>query len=149
MSDREDRWALPHSCCGSWMPLKADFPPGTVVAIDPGCLREVVQQQGWRSLPVRPQLEDDLGLVAVGLLPAALCGIDIRASSTGKSARRVCDRRPPTMHWCAGSPVASALRCPNVVHFAYGDRMVTLGDWFASLWAESLGKRFDLDETRF
>ncbi len=123
-----------------------------VVAItDPqnGCLREVVQQQGWRSLPVPSAVGGRYSvLTAVGLLPAALCGIDIRALVNGAKSALENLRSATSDHalvrWLTGWRQLHD-RCPNVVHFAYRDRMVTLGDWFAQLWAESLGKRFDLD----
>ena len=123
-----------------------------VIAItDPaqGSLREIVQQQGWRSLPVPPAVGGRYSVMtAVGLLPAALCGIDIRSLVNGAKTALEDLQSANTEHalirWLSGWRQLHD-RCPNVVHFAYRDRLVTLGDWFAQLWAESLGKRFDLD----
>jgi glucose-6-phosphate isomerase len=88
-------------------------------------------------------------LSAVGLLPAALIGIDIRALLRG--AAEMDDRcrsnqlldNPAALfaalqflaHTRAGAPVH--------VMMAYTDRLYLTADWFRQLWAESLGKRLD------
>jgi glucose-6-phosphate isomerase len=123
-----------------------------VVAItDPkkGCLRELVDRCNWRSLPVPPAVGGRYSvLTAVGLLPASLCGIDIRTLIHGAKTALASLKSATVDHglvrWLSGWRQQHD-QCPNVVHFAYRDRLVTLGDWFAQLWAESLGKRLDLD----
>ena len=122
-----------------------------IVAItDPqkGPLRKLAQDQGWRSLPVPPGVGGRFSvLTAVGLLPAMLTGIDAHSLLAG--ARKVlADLESATkshglIRWLTGWR-DSHDPCSTVVHFAYRDRLVTLGDWFAQLWAESLGKRLDL-----
>ncbi len=121
-----------------------------IVITDPlaGPLRELVKQQGWRSLPVPPDVGGRFSvLTSVGLLPALLTGIDIHALVKGAHSALADLHSAGTDHglirWLTGWRQHHD-RCSTVVHFAYRDRLVTFGDWFAQLWAESLGKRLDL-----
>ena len=126
-------------------------PDASIVAItDPekGTRRSSGQHRGWRTLPVPPEVGGRFSvLTAVGLLPAALTGIDIHALVAGARSA-LSDLSSATadhalVRWISSWEEHHELRT-MVVHFAYRDRLVTLGDWFAQLWAESLGKKHDL-----
>ena len=127
-------------------------PDRHIVAItDPqkGPLRQLSEDRGWRTLPVPPAVGGRYSvLTAVGLLPALLTGIDVRRliSGAGKvlADLKTAESDHGLIRWLS-SWREHHDRCSTVVHFAYRDRMVTLGDWFAQLWAESLGKRKDLE----
>lgn len=98
-------------------------------------------------------IPDDIGgrfsvLSAVGLLPAAVLGVDIDAMLDGAEAMdRLCsssdiDRNPALMY--------AALCCASMrknmtinVFMPYSDSLTGVSDWFSQLWAESLGKRSD------
>ncbi len=86
-------------------------------------------------------------LSCVGLLPAAIAGVDIAAVRRG--AKDVLDRAldasaPDRSAPAVGAAIAVALgrelglNCS--VLFAYGDRLERLTRWYVQLWAESLGK---------
>ena len=85
-------------------------------------------------------------LCPVGLLPAAVCGVDIKAMLEGAAAMdELCDcdeveKNPALMY--ALLEVAAMRRGANVgVLMPYADSLKYFADWYAQLWAESLGKK--------
>ncbi len=126
-------------------------PDEKIIAVtDPqrGPLRAMVNSRGWRSLEVPPDVGGRYSVMtAVGWLPATLCGIDIHALRDGARAAvadlRSADESHSLVRWISGWTQHHAHR-KTVVMFSYRDRLRTFGDWFAQLWAESLGKRDDL-----
>ncbi|KGK89762.1 glucose-6-phosphate isomerase [Desulfosporosinus sp. HMP52] len=89
-------------------------------------------------------------LTPVGLLAAAVCGIDIDLLMDGALSMD---------HWIweskgvlanpaqlrAGLAYLSWQKGKNIsVFMPYADGLKTMADWYAQLWAESLGKRYDL-----
>ena len=86
-------------------------------------------------------------LTNVGLLPAALAGLDIAAVRHGAAAALapVLAGRPPSeVPACVGAALAVALAATRgksiAVLMAYADRLERLTRWYVQLWAESLGK---------
>lgn len=88
-------------------------------------------------------------LCPVGLLAAAVCGIDISALLRGAARMDEACREPDV---CKNGAYMAALlqfismkRGKNIsVMMPYADSLKYLSDWYAQLWAESLGKRYDL-----
>lgn len=85
-------------------------------------------------------------LCPVGLLPAAVCGIDIEAMLEGAAQMdALCDNddieaNPALMY--ALLEVAAMRRGANIgVLMPYADSLKYFADWYAQLWAESLGKK--------
>ncbi|CAN5805833.1 glucose-6-phosphate isomerase [soil metagenome] len=116
-----------------------------------GVLRRIADDEGIATLPVPAGVGGRFSVLsAVGLLPAALAGIDIEALLAGAAAM---DDRCRT-HDLHDNPAAifAALqyladtdrRAPIHVMMAYSDRLYSMADWFRQMWAESLGKRVDL-----
>src|SRR5215831_6622925 len=101
-----------------------------------------------------PMLDHDPGvggrysvLTNVGLLPAALAGLDIAAVRVGAAAALapvLAGRPPAEVPACVGAALAVALaerRGKTIsVLMAYADRLERLTRWYVQLWAESLGK---------
>ncbi|MBQ7368964.1 MAG: glucose-6-phosphate isomerase [Clostridia bacterium] len=90
-------------------------------------------------------------LCPVGLLPAAVCGIDIKGLLAGAEFMdRIC-RQQPSMRknpalMSAVLQIAAMSRGKNVgVMMPYSDNLKYLADWYCQLWAESLGKNETLD----
>jgi glucose-6-phosphate isomerase len=125
-----------------------------VFTTDPenGVLRQLAQREKIAALPVPPNVGGRYSVLsAVGLLPAALVGIDIEALLAG--ARDMDERcRTATLsenpaglfavlQWLAHTDAGAS----NHVMMAYGDALYSLADWFRQLWAESLGKQKDVD----
>ncbi len=84
-------------------------------------------------------------LCPVGLLPAAVCGIDIREMLRGAADMdKRCDsedviNNPALM--CAAAELIAMNKGANVgVLMPYADSLKYFADWYAQLWAESLGK---------
>src|SRR5215213_3588736 len=86
------------------------------------------------------------GLSNVGLLPAAILGLDIKAirAGAGMALAPVLAKRPPSE---APSALGAALNVAAAdagktiaVLMAYADRLERFSRWYVQLWAESLGK---------
>jgi glucose-6-phosphate isomerase len=123
-----------------------------VFTTDPerGALRELASREGIASLAIPPAVGGRFSVLSpVGLLPAALVGIDIQGLLTG--AKRAVERaaaddllRNPAalyggLHWAADTGLGARIH----VVMPYTDRLREFGEWFRQLWAESLGKRVD------
>ncbi len=87
-------------------------------------------------------------LCPVGLLPAAVCGIDIVGMLKGAAEMDViCHNKnmyknPAAMF--AVQQVIAMEKGKNIsVMMPYADSLKYIADWYAQLWAESLGKKFD------
>jgi len=121
-----------------------------VATTDPeeGLLRQLGDQEGYRSFPVPPGVDGrQTVLSAVGLLPAALCGVDIHALLAGAAAMRIrCQvpnlRENPAYLLAALCYLADQRHGKRMlVTMPYADALFGLADWIRQLWAESLGKR--------
>jgi glucose-6-phosphate isomerase len=123
-----------------------------VFTTDPerGALRQLAQRDHIAALEVPPEVGGRFSVLSpVGLLPAALVGIDIDDLLRG--ARRAVEqtesddllRNPAALyaalHWEAD------LRHDARIHvlMPYTDRLREFAEWYRQLWAESLGKRVD------
>lgn len=99
-----------------------------------------------------PMLDHDPGvggrfsvLTNVGLLPAAVCGLDIGAVRQGAAvalAPLLAGKSPQDVPAAVGAALAVALsgHKPISVVMAYADRLERFTRWYVQLWAESLGK---------
>ena len=89
-------------------------------------------------------------LSPVGLLPAAVLGIDIKALLKGaaymdKLCKSADFRRNPAL-MCATLQYIAMQDGKNIgVLMPYSDNLRYVSDWYAQLWAESLGKNVTLD----
>jgi glucose-6-phosphate isomerase len=123
-----------------------------VFTTDPtrGALRELATREGIVTLDVPPSIGGRFSVLSpVGLLPAALVGIDIAGLLAG--ARRAIERaesgdllRNPAalyaaLHWAADTDLGARIH----VVMPYTDRLREFAEWYRQLWAESLGKRTD------
>lgn len=123
-----------------------------VFTTDParGALRELAGREGIATLEVPPDVGGRFSVLSpVGLLPAALVGIDVAGLLRG--ARQAIDtadadelaRNPAALyaalHWAADADLEARI---NVL-MPYTDRLREFAEWYRQLWAESLGKRAD------
>ncbi len=89
-------------------------------------------------------------LSPVGLLPAAVLGIDIKALLKGaaymdKLCKSADIRKNPAL-MCATLQYIAMQDGKNIgVLMPYSDNLRYVSDWYAQLWAESLGKNVTLD----
>ena len=115
------------------------------------------KRNGLRDLLGRHQvamLDHDAGvggrfsaLTNVGLLPAAVLGLDIAAVRQGAAAALapvLANKKPAEVPAAAGAALAVALAESKgksiSVLMAYADRLQRFTHWYVQLWAESLGK---------
>lgn len=110
-----------------------------------GPLREIADEHGLPVLEIPDGVPGRYSVLSsVGLFPAAACGVDIDAVLEGARAE-------------SQSLVGSLYECPAYAYGAtayaldqrgagtnvfmpYAESLETLAEWFAQLWAESLGK---------
>ncbi len=123
-----------------------------VVTTDPerGALRALVREEGFTSFEVPPTVGGRFSvLTAVGLLPAALVGLDIRELVAGAAdALRMAEsdslEENLPARWAGLQWQAQLSRAANIhVLMPYSDRLRDTAEWFRQLWAESLGKQHD------
>jgi glucose-6-phosphate isomerase len=86
-------------------------------------------------------------LTNVGLLPAAIAGLDVAAVRRGAAkalAPVLAGAEPAQVPAAAGAALGVALNAggkkPMSVMMAYADRLQRFTHWYVQLWAESLGK---------
>lgn len=110
-----------------------------------GALYRIAQDLGLEILSHPPVGGRYSVLSVVGLLPAAIAGVDIVAVLNG--ARRMAERclvSDPEQNpafWHGAIQYLHALHGRTMsVQMIYADRLRKLVDWFRQLWAESLGK---------
>ena len=125
-----------------------------VATTDPesGLLRQLADQEGYRTFPVPPGVDGrQTVLSAVGMIPAALAGIDIHQLLAGAAAMRGRSqshdvRQNPAYLLAALSWLADTRHDKSMlVTMPYADSLFGLSDWFRQLWAESLGKKLSVD----
>ena len=116
-----------------------------------GVLRRIADDEGIVTLPIPGNVGGRFSvLAAVGLLPAAMVGIDLDALLAGGAAMvERCDtdeleENPAglfaALQWLAHTEAGAAVH----VMMPYSDRLYSVADWFRQIWAESLGKRKSL-----
>lgn len=124
-----------------------------VATTDPteGLLRRLADAEGYRTFPVPPGVDGrQTVLSAVGMLPAALCGVDIHGLLAGAAAMRercaTPDLRRNPAYLLAAIAVLADQRLGKkmLVTMPYADALFGVADWFRQLWAESLGKRLSV-----
>lgn len=112
-----------------------------------GVLREIGDAEGIPMLPVPPNVGGRFSVLsAVGLLPAAVCGVDPRELLAGAAAMAERCATPELRSNPAGlfavllHEADTAQGRPIHVFMPYVDRLRPVALWFQQLWAESLGK---------
>jgi len=123
-----------------------------VFTTDParGALREIAHREHIATLDVPPEVGGRFSVLSpVGLLPAALVGIDVEALLGGARAaveRSESDdlfRNPAALYAALHWEADHALDARIHVLMPYTDRLREFAEWYRQLWAESLGKRVD------
>ncbi len=110
-------------------------------------LRDLLAAHGVPMLAHEPNVGGRFSVLTnVGLLPAAVLGLDVTAvrAGAGRSlAPILAGKRPAEVPAAVGAALAVALADKGKtisVLMAYADRLERLTRWYVQLWAESLGK---------
>jgi glucose-6-phosphate isomerase (EC 5.3.1.9) len=129
-----------------------DYTKHIVVTTDKekGNLVPMVRSEGYRSWVIPAGIGGRFSeLTPVGLLPAAVCGIDVNNLLQGalemdkwiRESESILDNPAQLsaalsfMAWQEGKNIS--------VFMPYSDSLKIFSDWYAQLWAESLGKRLN------
>ena len=134
--------------------LQDDYRKNIVVTTDKnvGILRQLADQEGYKTFVI----PDDVGgrfsvFSAVGLLPFALVGIDIDELTNGIKDMDLALKNTDIHENIAAQNalihyLMDTKKDKNIsVMMPYSSRLKYVSDWYTQLWAESLGKEFDID----
>ena len=121
-----------------------------VFVTDPevGALRRIARAEGITTLDIPPNVGGRFSVLSpVGLLPAALIGIDVRAMLAGAAdttaraaSADLATNLPGTfavLQWLSDTKHRRSVQ----VLMPYSDALRDIASWWVQLWAESLGKR--------
>jgi glucose-6-phosphate isomerase len=114
---------------------------------DGGVLRRIAEEEGVPTAPVPPNVGGRFSVLSpVGLVPAAVCGVDLGALMAGAAAMEARCRSSNLLENPAAllATLLHALDAESGRHvhviMPYADRLRSFALWFQQLWAESLGK---------
>ena len=131
----------------------SDYKDRLIITTDKekGFLRKVINDEGFASFIV----PDDVGgrfsvLTDVGLVSSAFVGIDIKGLLAGAGKMRehchVADIMKNPAMLIAMTHVLYMKQGKNIsVMMPYSNSLYDMADWYRQLWAESIGKKYDLD----
>lgn len=133
--------------------LKDRYRDHLVFSTDPvkGLLRKLAAEENIRAFAIDPGVGGRFSVLSpVGLLPAALGGLDVEGLCQGarsaveeSSSEEILSN--PAYRFALSLCLLRDLKgVSTVVMMPYCNRLQGLADWFRQLWAESLGKRFNL-----
>ena len=118
---------------------------------DKGNLIKIARAEGYKTFIIPGGVGGRFSeLTPVGLIPAAFCGIDIRGLLEGAAKMdKLCENddiyKNPAHMFALLHYIAMQKGKNMTVVMPYADSLKFISDWFAQLWAESLGKKFDVD----
>ena len=124
-------------------------------ALASGALHGIGKAEGIPILSVPEKVGGRFSVFSsVGLLPAAVCGVDVSALCKGAATMEERCRSPRLSENLAGILATLLWHAdeergrPIHVLMPYSDRLKSTALWFQQLWAESLGKAHQLDGTK-
>ncbi len=130
--------------------MKAAHQVAAVTDPEKGDLLDIAQREGFAVFSIPPNVGGRFSvLTPVGLLPAALVGVDIHKVLAGAAAMVEPCRQPDLEK----NPALAAglhqylldVRYGKTIQviYCYSNALLGLAFWYKQLWAESLGKQFD------
>ncbi|MEN6474235.1 MAG: glucose-6-phosphate isomerase [Syntrophaceae bacterium] len=123
-----------------------------VLITDPekGVLRKLAHADGIANLAIPPEVGGRFSvLTPVGLFPAGMVGIDIKALMEGAGTMADCVLqgdvfKNPAYLYAAVHFLAQARGVNISVLMPYSNALYDLADWYRQIWAESIGKKRSL-----
>jgi glucose-6-phosphate isomerase len=127
----------------------AKYPEHVVATTDArqGELRRLAAEEGYRTFTIPEGVGGRFSVLSpVGLLTAAICGIDIQGLLAGAAyGDRLCREKDVWKNPAAMSAALQYLAYQKgkrlSVLMPYAQALEDVADWYRQLWAESLGKR--------
>lgn len=116
-----------------------------------GNLIKIAKQEGYKTFIIPSGVGGRFSeLTPVGLLPAAFCGIDIKMLLEGAAYMdELCKEddifKNPAFMYATLNYIGMEKGKNVCVVMPYADSLKYISDWYAQLWAESLGKKYDND----
>lgn len=113
-----------------------------------GNLIQIVKKEGFRWFPMPSLIGGRYSeLTSSGLLPAAVCGIDIEEMLAGAAfIDKYCSNDDISKNPAYMNGIIQYLLIKKGINISvmmpYADSLKYISDWYAQLWGESLGKRF-------
>jgi len=110
-------------------------------------LRRIAERDGYAALPIPANVGGRFSVLsAVGLLGAAMDGVDVAALLGGAAAmdarcRAAALAENPAALYASALYLLYRKGKPVTVLMPYDSSLRALADWYCQLWAESLGKR--------
>ncbi|TSA40049.1 glucose-6-phosphate isomerase [bacterium] len=126
-----------------------------VAVTDPakGTMRQICDRDGYVTLPVPDGVGGRFSVLSpVGLFSAATCGIDIEGLLDGAAemdkacSREELTKNPAAMLAFLLVELGTNKGKINHVMMPYSNALYLMADWYRQLWAESLGKQYDLNK---
>lgn len=114
-----------------------------------GNLIKIAKAEGFKTFYIPAGVGGRFSeLCPVGLLPAAMCGIDIEGLLAGAAYMdEMCKNQDVLKNPAYVAATLQFIAMQNgknvSVMMPYADSLKYMADWYAQLWAESLGKRVD------
>ena len=115
-----------------------------------GILRKIANEYGFQTFVVPDGVGGRFSVLSpVGLLPAAVIGIDIEALLRGAAEMHALCQKPaleenPAYMYAMLYFIAMKKGVNISVMMPYADGLLCTAEWYAQLWAESLGKKVDI-----
>lgn len=115
-----------------------------------GILRKIANEYGFQTFVVPDGVGGRFSVLSpVGLLPAAAIGIDIEALLRGAAEMHALCQKPaleenPAYMYAMLYFIAMKKGVNISVMMPYADGLLCTAEWYAQLWAESLGKKVDI-----
>ena len=116
-----------------------------------GNLIKIAKEEGYKTFFIPSGVGGRFSeLTPVGLLPAAMCGINIKEMLSGAAFMDGLSKeediyKNPAYMYAVLSCIAMEQGRNISVMMPYADSLKYISDWYAQLWAESLGKKMDVD----
>ncbi|HCC07479.1 MAG TPA: glucose-6-phosphate isomerase [Clostridiales bacterium] len=116
-----------------------------------GNLIKISKQKGYKMFIIPEGVGGRFSqLTPVGLLPAAMCGIDIKEMLKGAATMdEMCKAHDifenPAYMYAILHYIAMTNGANISVMMPYADSLKYMSDWYAQLWAESTGKKYDTE----
>jgi len=116
-----------------------------------GNLIKIAKEEGYKTFIIPSGVGGRFSeLTPVGLLPACFCGIDIEKMLEGAAYMDEMSKeddiyKNPAYMYAILNYIGMEKGKPISVMMPYADSLKYISDWYAQLWAESLGKKYDND----